>query len=68
MVEKIAKTHLIGLERLQSDSERVFQNVKFIYKIYYVCILSTNINQYLVFWLLQWTCWVYDLGAQVRKM
>jgi hypothetical protein len=30
-------------------------------------MLSTNVNQYLAFRPLQWTWWVYEWGAQVRK-
>jgi hypothetical protein len=30
-------------------------------------MLSTNVDQYLVFRPLQWTWWVYEWGAQVRK-
>jgi hypothetical protein len=30
-------------------------------------MLSTNVNQYLAFQLLQQTWWVYEWGAQVRK-
>jgi hypothetical protein len=30
-------------------------------------MLSTNVNQYLAFRPPQWTRWVYEWGAQVRK-
>jgi hypothetical protein len=30
-------------------------------------MLSTNVNQYLAFRPPQWTWWVYEWGAQVRK-
>jgi hypothetical protein len=65
--EKITKSHPIGSEGYQSDSERVFRNVEFVCEKYHICMLSTNINQYLVFQPLQWTWWVYEWGAQVRK-
>jgi hypothetical protein len=67
MTEKITKSLPIGSEGCRSDSERVFQNVEIVCEKYHVCMLSTNINQYLVFRPLQWTWWVYEWGAQVRK-
>jgi hypothetical protein len=65
--EKITRSYPIGLEGFQNDSERVFGNVEFVCKKYHICMLSTNINQYLAFQLPQWTWWVYEWGAQVRK-
>jgi hypothetical protein len=65
--EKITRSHPIGSEGFRSDSGRVFQNVEFVCKKYHICILSTNVNQYLAFRPPQWTWWVYELGAQVRK-
>jgi hypothetical protein len=47
--EKITRSHPIGSEGFRSDSERVFQNVEFVYEKYHVYMLSTNINQYLAF-------------------
>jgi hypothetical protein len=49
IAEKITHSQLIGSERFSSNSERGFQYVKFAYKKYHVCMLSTNVNQYLVF-------------------
>jgi hypothetical protein len=67
MTEKITRSHPIGSERFRSNSGKVFQNVEVVCKKYHVCMLSTNINQYLVFRLPQWTWWVYEWGARVRK-
>jgi hypothetical protein len=49
MTEKITRSHPIGSEGFWSDSERVFQNVEFVCEKYHVCMLSTNVNQYLAF-------------------
>jgi hypothetical protein len=65
--EKITRTYPIGLEGFQSDFGRVFRNVEFVCKKYHVCMLSTNVNQYLAFLPPQRTWWVYECGAQVRK-
>jgi hypothetical protein len=65
--EKITRSHPIGLEGFRSDSETVFRNVEFVCEKYHVCMLSTNVNQYLAFRPPQWTWWVYEWGAQVRK-
>jgi hypothetical protein len=65
--EKITRSHLIGLEGFRSDFGRVFRNVEFVCKKSHVCMLSTNVNQYLVFRPPQRTWWVYEWGAQVRK-
>jgi hypothetical protein len=65
--KKITRSHPIGSEGFQSDSGRVFQNVEFVCEKYHVYILSTNVNQYLAFRPPQWTSWVYEWGAQVRK-
>jgi hypothetical protein len=67
MAEKITRSYPIGLERVWSDSGRVFQNMEFVCKKYHVCMLSTNIKQYLAFRPLQLTWWVYEWEAQVRK-
>jgi hypothetical protein len=66
-MEKITRSHPIGLEGFWSNSDRVSQNVEFVYKRYYVCMLSTNVNQYLAFQPPQWTWWVYEWGAEVRN-
>jgi hypothetical protein len=47
--EKITRSHLISSEGFRSDSERVFQNVEFLCEKYHICMLSTNVNQYLAF-------------------
>jgi hypothetical protein len=52
-----------GFEHLHEH----FQNTEFVCEKYHVCILCTNINQYLAFQPLQRTWWVYEWGAQVRK-
>jgi hypothetical protein len=65
--EKITRSHLIGSGGFRSDSERVFRNVEFVCEKYHVYMLSTNVNQYLAFRPPQWTWWVYEWGAQVRK-
>jgi hypothetical protein len=44
-----------------------FRNPEFVCEKYHVCILSTNVNQYLAFRPLQRNRWVYEWGAQVRK-
>jgi hypothetical protein len=49
MTENITRSHPIGLEGFRSNSERVFQNVEFICKTFHICMLSTNVNWYLVF-------------------
>jgi hypothetical protein len=67
MAEKIIRTHPIGLEGFQSDFGRVSRNGEFVCKKYHVCMLSTNVNQYLAFRPPQRTWWVYEWGAQVRK-
>jgi hypothetical protein len=41
--------------------------MEFVCKKYHVCMLSTNVNQYLAFRTLQRTWWVYEWGAQVRR-
>jgi hypothetical protein len=41
--------------------------MEFICEKYHVCILSTNVNQYLAFRTPQRTWQVYEWGAQVRK-
>jgi hypothetical protein len=43
------------------------QNMEFVCEKYHVCMLSTNVNQYLAFRPPQQTWWVYECGAQVRK-
>jgi hypothetical protein len=63
MTEKITRSHPIGSEGFQSDFERVFQNMEFVCKKYHICILSTNVNQYLSFRPLQWNRWVHECGA-----
>jgi hypothetical protein len=67
MAEKITRSYMIGSEGYWSDSKSVFQNVEFVYEKYHVCMLSTNVNQYLAFQPLQQTWWVYEWGAQVTK-
>jgi hypothetical protein len=67
MAEKITKTHLIGLEGFRSDSVRVFRNMEFVCEKYHVCMLSTNVNQYLASRPPQRTWWVYECRTQVRK-
>jgi hypothetical protein len=47
--EKITRSHLLGSEGFRCDSERVFRNVEFVCEKYYICMLSTNVNQYLAF-------------------
>jgi hypothetical protein len=49
MTEKITRSHPIGSEGFWRDSQRVFRNVEFVCKKYHICILSTNVNQYLAF-------------------
>jgi hypothetical protein len=65
--KKITRIHPIGSEGFRSDSERVFRNVEFVCEKYYVYMLSTNVTQYLVFRPPEWSWWVYEWGAQVRK-
>jgi hypothetical protein len=51
-------------------SERLcesFRNLEFVCEKYHICMLSTNVNQYLAFRPPHWTWWVYEWGAQVRK-
>jgi hypothetical protein len=67
MTEKITRSYPIGSEGFQNNSARVFRNVEFVCKKYHICMLSTNVNQYLAFRPPQWTWWVYEWGAQVRK-
>jgi aspartyl/asparaginyl-tRNA synthetase len=53
IAKKITRGHVIYLEGFWSNSEGIFQNTELVCKKYYVAILSTNISQYLVFWLPQ---------------
>jgi hypothetical protein len=50
-------------ERLSEE----FRNPEFVCEKYHLCMLSTNVNQYLAFRPPHWTWWVYEWGAQVRK-
>jgi hypothetical protein len=67
MTEKITRHYPIGSEGFRSNSDTVFRNAEFVCKKYHLCILSTNVNQYLAFQPPQRTWWVYEWRAQVRK-
>jgi hypothetical protein len=67
MADKITKSHLIGSEQFRSIWTNNFKNPKYVCEKYYICMLSTNVNQYLAFRPLHSTWWVYEWGAQVRK-
>jgi hypothetical protein len=53
--------------RVSEHLDKQFRKPEFVYERYHVCMLATNVNQYLVFQPPQWTWWVYEWGAQVRK-
>jgi hypothetical protein len=43
--------------------DEYIQNPEFVCKQYHICILSTNVNQYLAFQPPHATWWVYEWGA-----
>jgi hypothetical protein len=49
MTEEITKIHLIHVEGFQSHSREFSKKVEFVYEKYHICIISTNVNQYLPF-------------------